>query len=362
MGTYRYILAVMVVLSHGLVMWFGYNIGVVAVVSFFCISGFVMSGLISKHYATLKRLPWFYFDRLLRIFPQYIVYMLAASWLYYTGRVVSQDFLTGVTMLTSFLNALIVPLGYPSSFGVDLSNAVFIPQAWSLGLELTFYAIAPVVVLYANRSVTRLVAFCSCLVALAALFGYIDTSMYGYRTLPGTLFLFILGMEMHRRRDPLLRWALTGFLFVGWVAVVMTPSLDIHWTKEVFLGGLIASAVVPAVARIRYAQPGQTSTSGIVLERLGRFDNDLGFVSYGVFLNHFIFIWLLRTHTALGQFNTLELDHLLIVTASSTAAAWATYKCIDAPIATLRKALRLRRETAAGGLARSQGELGEVKS
>lgn len=361
MGTYRFFLAVMVVISHGLVTWWSYNPGVVAVVSFFCISGFVMSGLISKHYASLPKVPWFYLDRLLRIFPQYLVYLLTAGWLYYTGRVVSPDFLAGVTKATAILNALIVPLGYPDSFGVYLRNAMFIPQAWSLGLELTFYAIVPLLVLSAGKNVMRLVALGSCLVALAALLGYIDTSEYGYKTLPGTLFLFILGMEMHRRRDPLLRWMLTSFLFVGWVTVLMVPSLDIHWTKEVFLGGIIASVIVPIVAHIRYAMPGQTTYRGIVSAWVGRVDNDLGFVSYGVFLNHFIFIWLLRTQTALGQADPLSIDHLIVVIAASTGAAWVTYRCVDAPIAALRKTLRLKRESMAAVL-KSRGEIAGVKS
>jgi len=356
MGTYRYLLAAAVVLSHGLVTWNGYNIGAVAVISFFCISGFVMSALIATHYPTPAKVGHFYLDRLLRIYPQYLFYFLITAALYYNGKVVNQDFLAGVTKYTAFLNGLIVPLGYPDSFQVYLRNAMFIPQAWSLGLELTFYLIVPALVLFAGNRLTRGIALASCLVATMAAFGYITTSTYGYSTLPGTLFVFMLGIEIHRKRDPALRWGLTAFLVVMYAIVLSKPELAaLHWSKEVYLGGIIASIMVPWLAGIKFVKWGTATTPKEKMsEAAGRFDAAMGFISYGLFLNHFIFIWLLRTHTPLGHWETLSQDHLVIVLLAGTGAAWFTYKLIDEPITNLRAWLRksnwLERRMGRGGI------------
>jgi peptidoglycan/LPS O-acetylase OafA/YrhL len=48
-GTLRFVLAIVVALSHTGTVFLGYNTGVVAVVSFFMISGYVMALLIEKH-------------------------------------------------------------------------------------------------------------------------------------------------------------------------------------------------------------------------------------------------------------------------------------------------------------------------
>ena len=314
-------------------------------------SGYVMSGLISTHYSNPRKFGHFYLDRFLRIYPQYLFYFLVTAALYYNGKVVNQDFLAGVTKSTAFLNALIIPLGYPDSFYVYLRNAMFIPQAWSLGLELTFYLIVPALVLFGDKRLTRWIALASCLVAAMAAFGYITTSTYGYSTLPGTLFVFVLGMEMHRKRDPVLRWGLTVFLVAVYGIVLSRPDLAaLPWTREVYMGGIIASIMVPILARIKFVKPNRALTpKERVSEVFGRIDTAMGFISYGLFLNHFIFIWLLRTHTPLGHWENLSQDHLVIVLVAGTAAAWFTYKLIDEPISNLRA--WLRKKQWAGGAA-----------
>src|SRR5438105_15163327 len=78
MGTLRLVLAVLVLLSHADVRVAGYNPGVVAVVVFYLISGYVMAGLIRSHYAAPGRIVGFYADRALRIYPQYLFYAGAA--------------------------------------------------------------------------------------------------------------------------------------------------------------------------------------------------------------------------------------------------------------------------------------------
>src|SRR4051812_4441983 len=72
LGTLRLVLALLVALSHANVKIGGLNPGVMSVVCFYLISGYVMTGLLRDHYSNVRRIPYFYLDRALRIFPQYL--------------------------------------------------------------------------------------------------------------------------------------------------------------------------------------------------------------------------------------------------------------------------------------------------
>lgn len=51
----------------------------VAVISFFILSGYVMSILIDKYYKNPAAIPSFYLDRAARLFPQFLFYMILVS-------------------------------------------------------------------------------------------------------------------------------------------------------------------------------------------------------------------------------------------------------------------------------------------
>ena len=55
MGILRFILAILVLLSHTGVSLLGLNPGVMAVIVFYAISGYVMAALIKRHYAAPRR-------------------------------------------------------------------------------------------------------------------------------------------------------------------------------------------------------------------------------------------------------------------------------------------------------------------
>lgn len=75
MGTYRLILALLVLVSHMGLTVLGLNPGVVAVISFFMLSGYVMTALIKRYYLAPRSIPDFYLDRLMRLQPQYLFYL-----------------------------------------------------------------------------------------------------------------------------------------------------------------------------------------------------------------------------------------------------------------------------------------------
>lgn len=151
MGIYRFILAILVLLSHTGFSAYGYNPGVVSVISFFLISGFTMEVLMEKHYGGKHLIKYFYIDRILRLFPQFIFYLIITLLFNYFFPVNYDinSYIRDITPLNILQNVLMIPLGYYMFDG--LNNCLIVPQAWTLGLELTFYLIFPYAYLKTKR-------------------------------------------------------------------------------------------------------------------------------------------------------------------------------------------------------------------
>ena len=85
LGSLRLLLALTVALSHANFRIGSLNPGVVAVIGFYLISGYVMAGLIRRHYQQPGKALAFYLDRAIRLLPQYLVYAsLTLVWHRYT--------------------------------------------------------------------------------------------------------------------------------------------------------------------------------------------------------------------------------------------------------------------------------------
>lgn len=318
MGTYRFLLAVAVLMSHIGVNLHGYNPGVVAVTSFLLISGYVMTLLIDKHYAAPDLVGMFYIDRCARLFPQFLFYMsvtlFAVRYLDIKDDLVSQ-----CTVPAVFANFSMLPLGYFKYLG--LSQCLLIPATWSLGLEMTFYIVVPLLALKWRQvaSHAALVSFC---VFLSAYFGFLDTDTWAYRLLPGTLYVFIIGMAFAKGNNkvPVIAWVIAAVLLA---AAQVFP--EIWWRasgKEVMLGLVIG---IPAIWLLKH-------------KSMSALDNLLGNMSYGVFLNHFLLIWLTRY----AGYEPNQLSGWLGIICAAAMLSLASYLLIERPALRFRHSLRKR--------------------
>ena len=334
MGGLRLLLAFMVAQSHTGMLFMGYQTGVVAVVSFFMISGYVMALLVQRHYASLDRIPAFYADRIARLFPQFLLWS-AATLLFLRTTGYSSPFVDGCDARGIALNFLMLPNGYATLFGAR--DCMLLPQSWSLGLELTFYLAAPFLVL-AGRAV-RIAAAASGAVFLAAYCGAIDTRLYGYTLLPGTLFIFMAGFWFAPRNGtgrfyaPLV-WLFAAALF--WAAQRDPAILAREYNKEVLLGLLIGIPALAAVRRLR-----QSAADAL-----------LGDLSYGVFLNHMLCMWAL--HHFLGM-RFQRLDEWLVLFAGCTALAFASHHLVERPVLRWRRGWRVGAGPPHGRIALADG-------
>ncbi len=318
MGTYRFLLAIIVALSHmGVTFLGGHNPGVVAVISFFLISGFVMTGLVRSYYSDYRKVSMFYLDRMARIFPQYLFFMLMAA----AGYLIlgfSSPYLSGVSIAGLLANLVVVPLDF-FMYSTTIKGCTFIPQAWSLGLELTFYLLFPFILIGGYRNVWLIL---SILIWFIAAFGLANTDVWGYRLLPGTLFIFLLGSYIFDNRKPSLKHPAAATLVL--MAVCATWLFHMGrmaepYNFEVLLGLFVG---VPAV---------------FLLAGLGRknWDDRLGNLSYGLFLSHFLVIWIFGllgvAHDAAG---------IVMMMASSVALAYFGYVAVEHPVLQWRRGLR----------------------
>ncbi|WP_188688907.1 acyltransferase family protein [Silvimonas amylolytica] len=316
MGSYRLLLAIAVMLSHVWGGFLGHNQGVAAVVSFFLLSGFVMTALIRRNYNSIDRVGMFYVDRVMRLFPQFLFYLVATIILFKVAHPVS-PFLSGLTIFKVLLNFLMLPLGF---FMYGLVDALLIPPSWSLGLELTFYLAIPFILIYRLEKYAFAI---SVVIFMLAYFSVINTDTFGYRLLPGTLFIFLCGSFLYKLESTKRKATLIGSFIIAAImfeAVRKVPSLQVFFNYEVLIGLLIGLPVVAVLSRYK---------SGLV-------DETLGNISYGVFLNHNFVMWTAR---CMGM-DTGKPGSIVLLILVSIMLAWVTYMLIERPVIHYRRKLR----------------------
>lgn len=330
MGLLRYLLASLVLASHlGHTVTDGINPGVSAVVVFYMLAGHVVTGLWQKWHRQPGAFSRFYTDRLWRILPQYYAVCAAAAVLWMLGA--QSPYLSAQPGVLHWLAQLaVVPLSFYMYTGAD--NFVLVPPAWSLGVELQFYLFAPFLVLLPLRWLALVMA-ASLSVFVAAQLQWLHTDHYGYRLLPGVLFLFLSGAWLRRctvRAAPglLVLWGAMA-LYLAWIWHSPAP---LPYRRDVALGfvlGLPALALVQGWRRSAAVRPALPVWQPAATQ-LKRVDNTLASASYGVFLWHFPVLWALAfTDTSL---ESRSMGELVWVTLLSTACALLAHWTIEKPL------------------------------
>lgn len=311
MGTLRLMFALSVVLFHSgpLPGGWGYGLGgILAVESFFVVSGFYIALILDQRYR--DGLGAFYWNRFVRIFPLYWVvfglYLLAGVVEPSINRFAAlqaSDPSAGTLALMLSANLLLfgsdlMLLFSTSAAGlyfapdlfaepVQLFKFHYLPQAWSLPLELYFYALAPWLVRFPRRLLV--VAVLSGGAKYAAVFGLALGDPWIYRFFPFELWLFCLGaLAFHGyRRLQSRSWlaALRWPLLLGMVAALVCYARD-------------DSALIYSISSWRYA--------GFLLALLlalpvlfagfkdSAQDRWLGELSYPIYLVHLLVIGVVK--------------------------------------------------------------------
>lgn len=273
MGIIRTLLALAVVAYHSKPI-LGLNSvnGVLAVELFYVISGFYMALVLSEKYGPDTRR--FYRARALRIYPVYWI-VLAATIL--AGALIGGPFpgrlnvwiaewrqLGILELLTLVLsNIALFGQGLLQFFSVDNGHFAFdwahpapriaghyfvIHPAWTLGLELTFYLMAPWFVRLSTLWLAGIMAL-SIGARVIALRPGLDFDPWTYRFFPFELALFAAGMlsyRLFRYAKPVLQtnaWQAFGWGVVAVVAVLVASHGTELWNARWLSIGLVALAL-----------------------------------------------------------------------------------------------------------------------
>ncbi len=318
MGALRFLLAFSVLISHLGIRINGLTPGVIAVIVFYLIAGHVVARL----WRTWRHQPdgcgRFYRDRAWRILPQYTAALLFATLIWAGGA--QSPFIANRPGWSDWLaNILIVPLNFYMYTGQD--GFTLIPPAWSLGAETQFYLMAPLLLSQKLSIILMVFAISFGIFALAQV-QILDTDHYGYRLIPGVLFIFLLG-ALHElayrytslRKLLIVLWSL-NLIYLLWL---FTVGQYLPYNAEVALGLMIA---MPLLALL--GKPKVVARNNSIRTQL---DRRLGELSYGVFLYHFPVIWLLKL-----QAPVLAASDIFAVIALSVCCAAIGHWVIERPL------------------------------
>ena len=313
-GLFRLILAVLVVVSHMGLSAYG-GPGSSAVVCFYAISGYAMSALIGTSYPNMPAdAGRFYLERFLRLAPQYYFYIAVFA---FTVLVLNwrADQPGSPDVVNIFANLTIIPLSFfmysQSIFGFMLD-----PPTWSIGLELSFYLLVPLLLL--SRRLLVGLTWIAFVVFLLATLNKISID-YAYRLLPGTLVFFVLGIAVHRRLWDVY-WVITGFFLVDAAVLLIRGKFTFGLNASILFGAFAACVALPLLARLKRR----------------RWDEELGNISYGCYLAHWLFVSALASYR--GQPWAIA-----IAVAGGLLAGWISYILIEKPTIVWRRSFRARK-------------------
>lgn len=290
LGIFRFVLACMVALSH---LWGNvlYWQGAFAVFCFYLVSGYLMTLILSEVYSRWEHLPRYVINRLLRIYPVYIVAFFLS---YSVARAAG---IGEIGQGTGLVFNQVAPL--PSDITSWVANITLvlpwdgqlhISQAWSLRVELVYYALLPLLC----RNVKVVLVWFLGSVALAVYWQYVG-ELFGtrYSSVLGASVAFSLGAIVYHLKQSIhlskRHVNIAAFLFffhllaapLLWGFSSEAPSgIGILFLKHnlglygnLFAGAYLLLAIV--------GQQRESSSAG-------QLDKGLGDIAYAVFLSHWI--------------------------------------------------------------------------
>ncbi len=293
--------------------WIGVDI-------FFVISGFLMWHLYVEKVSS-KSFTFFYIRRFKRLLPALSITILVTGFGFLLRIPASQrDSLIHEIFAASLgVSNLYYWLVDQHSSNADLRPLITL---WSISLELQFYLIFPLIVLFVKNSILKLVSLIS-----LSFVAFVTLGFYAYETklytLPGKLWEFYLGMlaaEMLRRYgNPKKGFYLVKLLFAVFMIVTLFVVLNDRSRMILQIFGAIVSSLVMI-----------HSFQSINKNVLVRFLAKIGDYSYSVYLLHFpLFVFIGYSEgsgnpVTLGNQSTLII-YLVILAISS----WMMKKYIE---------------------------------
>lgn len=363
-GTFRFILALLVVVSHTWELTFQdrnflsqIGIGNVAVMGFFILSGFIITEALATFYR--GRFAAFLGNRLARIVPPYWAALLASIVIHailarhYPVMTSATELLpAGAFDTANLLENVFAIFPRPNRLTFDLTQPFygFVRFYWAIYVELVFYVVAFLVAAVAALPLVRrarsarLVVIMGSVVAIAIHIG----EQYGSLSAWGIYFpgdwsfafapYFLIGVCLYFWRVRKDRAALVG-LIVSYGLVFIHFSrytqAKIPLSAEWAAGLLVPHHTVPILLMLAIPPAVMWLSNWRISPAARARDWRLGNLSYPIYLNHWVVIVAFHTLTT-GYAFTLQLGAI----AASVALSWLLMHAVERPMAPLRDYLR----------------------
>jgi peptidoglycan/LPS O-acetylase OafA/YrhL len=352
MGLIRTLLAIIVVFAHSPfgTIFFG---GELAVQTFYMISGFLIAHVIRNNPA-YRDIRNFYINRALKIFPiYYVVAALTAVYALFFDRTALYVFAQ-----TPFAAKILLTISQLTIFGQDwvmfcgirdgelhlvsnfresipqLWRALLVPQAWTLGVELSFYAIAPFILRY-NRLIIILFFFSCAIRIFTVQIGLGLHDPWTYRFFPSELSIFLLGSLSNIYLLPIIRTETTAqhkglvftaggtLTFITVCALYNLMPFEEHWRHYLVL--VLGATILPLA---------------FSLQKYWKVDSFIGELSYPIYICHFLILWVLASVFAHAGVRISALTHSIVLVTLSIGFAYVLHKTVSERIERLRFRIR----------------------
>lgn len=306
MGSVRTLLAIAVVCAHcygGGEIFVG---GRLAVQLFYVISGFLISYILVEA-RTYRTVYSFYTNRFLRLFPIYwfvalltIIALLFASLIFNeTHPIISTFEALGFDgkLSLALSNLLIFGQDWIMFTGVrggdfqfvtdfresdvQVWQGLLVPQAWTLGVELSFYVISPFVLVRKNLMLALLL----CSLVLRGYLIYIGLGTkdpWSYRFFPTDLALFLFGACAHQFLKPLYE---KRYLLTENLSKILTVVIFIYCSVYFLLPYRVFNTFALIGAFILFLP------YLFKFQSKNRWDRKIGELSYPIYISHLLVIW-----------------------------------------------------------------------
>lgn len=326
MGIVRFILAISVVIAHSSPI-FGCSLvgGQIAVQAFYIISGFYMALILNEKYVGINdSFKLFITNRLLRLYPIYWAVLvltilgsaltmifsngsnLGKFWIYaehFTTMGYESIIFLVFTNIFLFLQDVVMFLGLDTSTGQlfftadfnqtspQLHQFLFIPQAWTIGIELTFYLIAPFLV-RRNLNIIIILILSSLLLRFTLVQNGLSHDPWSYRFFPTELVFFLLGIVSYKLyskvRNTTIRKSHLFTILIGLICLTLFFNfLPLTYKTPLYL--CVFFICLPFI---------------FILTQKWKIDSYIGELSYPIYISHLFVLMCLKVLKIPAWFGT----------------------------------------------------------
>jgi peptidoglycan/LPS O-acetylase OafA/YrhL len=347
-GSFRLLLAFLVLIQHFLAnvapealasLFMRFEMGSVAVLVFFSLSGFVIFEAVDQIYQ--DRPASFFANRLLRIVPHYFVAVTAAILLYYffdatkTLRIARDGAWTGESAF-AIKNILVNYLGF-MTYTNNFMTYEFIGIAWAIRIEMAFYIVVAAAI-FLVRSHTSLSSQQPHLDRIGLLFAVLLSPLYILSVLgklprmfqfePYFVFGCALYVVVARRNQVAVVVICVSLLAIAWQFLAQPPLHPrLSFERSVaaqfaLLLSLLSLMIVLALARVRSV-------------RLRRVDRFLGDLTYPLYVSH-PNVMVIFLSTTVGYSYPI----LCVSLIAALVVAWISSLIVDPSVRKIRDTVR----------------------